>query len=72
MKASTFTRWNTSNPRYSARNGQSAAARVQKAMEKYDLFPDSLELSQKILVLEGDIGDEQLGLGPAQFNWLVD
>ncbi|GLA77602.1 hypothetical protein AtubIFM55763_009792 [Aspergillus tubingensis] len=39
-------------------------------MEKYDLFPDSLELSQKILVLEGDIGDEQLGLGPAQFNWL--
>ncbi|RAK83815.1 NRPS-like enzyme [Aspergillus costaricaensis CBS 115574] len=51
-----------------ARNGQSAVARMQKAMEKYDLFPDSLELSQKILVLEGDIG----GLGPAQFNWLVD
>ncbi|PYH71730.1 non-ribosomal peptide synthetase [Aspergillus vadensis CBS 113365] len=55
-----------------ARNGQSAAARVQKTMERSNLFPDSLELSQKILVLEGDIGDEQLGLGPAQFNWLVD
>ncbi|GAA83260.1 NRPS-like enzyme [Aspergillus luchuensis] len=55
-----------------ARDGQSAAARVRKAMEKYDLFPEPLELSQKILVLEGDIGDEKLGLGPTQFNWLVD
>ncbi|PWY74092.1 NRPS-like enzyme [Aspergillus eucalypticola CBS 122712] len=54
-----------------ARNGQSAVARVQKAMEKYCLFPDSLELPQKILVLEEDIGDEQLGLGSTQFNWLV-
>ncbi|GKZ80120.1 hypothetical protein AnigIFM56816_004336 [Aspergillus niger] len=41
-------------------------------MGKYDLFPKSLVVSQKIMILEGDIGDEQLGIGSERFNWLID
>ncbi|KAL4875949.1 hypothetical protein BJY04DRAFT_232080 [Aspergillus karnatakaensis] len=42
------------------RGSESAAARVQKAMERYDLYPSSLELLSKIKILEGDIIDEDL------------
>ncbi|KAF9893462.1 hypothetical protein FE257_010774 [Aspergillus nanangensis] len=51
--------------------GQSATARVQQALQKYDLFPESLELSGKIMVLDGDIGDDNIGLGSDRFNWLT-
>lgn len=47
-----------------------AAQRIQKALERYDLWPDSFELTQKIMVLEGDMSDNRLGLGE-RFAWLA-
>ena len=49
----------------------SAATRVQHAMEQYDIFPETLEVSQKMVILEGDMGEDHLGLGRERFAWLT-
>jgi thioester reductase-like protein len=52
------------------KNGVSAATRVQQALERYDLWPSKFDQIQKLLVLEGDLGDRELGLGSQKFTWL--
>lgn len=47
------------------KGSQSAESRLRWAMERYDLYPDSPEMLQKIVVLEGDQGKDDLGLGQA-------
>ncbi|RHZ50600.1 non-ribosomal peptide synthetase [Aspergillus thermomutatus] len=54
------------------RGDLSASARIQQTLEKYDLWDGRLETTQKIMVLEGDLGDNTLGLGEEQFKWLTD
>ncbi|GFF61022.1 linear gramicidin synthase subunit D [Aspergillus udagawae] len=49
----------------------SGADHIQATLEQYDLWPTSLQLIQKIIVLEGDMTDENLGLGPERFTWLT-
>ncbi|KAJ6125368.1 Male sterility NAD-binding [Penicillium samsonianum] len=44
--------------------------RIQKALEKYDLWDGRLESTQKIIALDGDLTDVNLGLGEDKFNWL--
>ncbi|KAI9040295.1 uncharacterized protein KD926_008385 [Aspergillus affinis] len=44
--------------------------RIQKALEKYDLWDGRLESTQKIITLDGDLTDVTLGLGEDKFNWL--
>ncbi|KAJ5964445.1 NRPS-like enzyme [Penicillium vulpinum] len=53
------------------KDNKSAAARLQQAMEKYELYSPSLKLVQKLLVLEGDLGERDLGLGKQRFDWLT-
>ncbi|KAJ5120744.1 non-ribosomal peptide synthetase [Penicillium bovifimosum] len=55
-----------------AQDSESAAARVRQALEKYDLWPASEHLTQKLLILPGDLTDPHLGLGRKQFAWLAD
>ncbi|KAI2788138.1 hypothetical protein POX_f08525 [Penicillium oxalicum] len=47
-----------------------APQRVQRTLEKYDLWPDSSEYTEKLLLLEGNLPDQFLGLGKEKFNWL--
>ncbi|RLL97441.1 hypothetical protein CFD26_106922 [Aspergillus turcosus] len=54
------------------RGDLSASARIQQTLEKYDLWDGRLEITQKIMVLEGDLADNTLGLGEEQFQWLTD
>ncbi|OQE39131.1 hypothetical protein PENCOP_c007G04755 [Penicillium coprophilum] len=44
--------------------------RIQKALEKYDLWDGRLEIAQKIIALDGDLTDATLGLGDDKFSWL--
>lgn len=44
--------------------------RIQKALEKYDLWDGRLEITQKIITLDGDLTDATLGLGEDKFTWL--
>ncbi|KAH8805395.1 putative NRPS-like enzyme [Xylogone sp. PMI_703] len=53
-----------------SRNGLSPAQRVQGALERYDLWPGSPEITEKIIVLEGDMADDCLGLGD-KYIWLA-
>ncbi|KAJ5421337.1 Male sterility NAD-binding [Penicillium cf. griseofulvum] len=53
------------------KNGISAATRVQHALERYDLWPSTFDQIQKLLVLEGDLGDRELGLESQKFTWLA-
>ncbi|RMJ25141.1 Male sterility protein [Aspergillus sp. HF37] len=48
-----------------------ANARIQKALEKYELWDGKLEKMQKIIVLEGDLAHDSLGLAEDQFHWLA-
>ncbi|KAL4897487.1 hypothetical protein BDV59DRAFT_208351 [Aspergillus ambiguus] len=49
----------------------SAATRVRQTLEKYDLWPTSDYLTQKLLILPGDLADNTLGLGADKFTWLA-
>ncbi|KAJ5776442.1 NRPS-like protein biosynthetic cluster [Penicillium nucicola] len=49
----------------------SGADRIQQTLERYDLWPESLTLLQKIMVLEGDMEEPNLGLSVEQFAWLT-
>ncbi|TGO45366.1 hypothetical protein BCON_0399g00010 [Botryotinia convoluta] len=53
------------------KGSKSAASRVQETLKKYDLWPHSFELVQKIVVLEGDMTDDTLALGKDKFAWLT-
>jgi amino acid adenylation domain-containing protein/thioester reductase-like protein len=44
--------------------------RIQKALEKYDLWDGRLERTQKIMTLDGDLTDVTLGLGEERVTWL--
>ncbi|KAJ5558683.1 hypothetical protein N7535_008896 [Penicillium sp. DV-2018c] len=52
-------------------SGISASARIQRTLEKYNLWDSRLEKTEKIMVLEGELTDLHLGLGERQFNWLT-
>ncbi|KAF9884545.1 hypothetical protein FE257_001490 [Aspergillus nanangensis] len=49
----------------------SAAQRIRQTMEKYDLWPTSPHLTEKLLVLSGDLSDDTFGLGHEKFAWLA-
>jgi thioester reductase-like protein len=49
----------------------SGADRIQRTLERYDLWANSLTLIQKIMVLEGDIKEPDLGLSAERFAWLT-
>ncbi|KAF3385252.1 Linear gramicidin synthase subunit D [Penicillium rolfsii] len=52
--------------------GLSASARIQQTLEQYDLWDGRLELTHKIMVLEGDLRHSKLGLCEEQFTWLTE
>ncbi|KAF4155549.1 hypothetical protein CNMCM6069_007850 [Aspergillus lentulus] len=54
-----------------SRNGLPASSRIQRAMERYDIWESSLENIGKMIVLDGEMADETLGLGEEQFTWLT-
>ncbi|KAF5857520.1 hypothetical protein ETB97_005698 [Aspergillus alliaceus] len=54
-----------------SRGELTASDRIQKALERYDLWDSSLKKMQKIIILEGDLVDDTLGLGEDQFTWLA-
>ncbi|KAL4896580.1 hypothetical protein BDV59DRAFT_198939 [Aspergillus ambiguus] len=49
----------------------SASARIQHTLEKYNLWDGRLEITQKIMVLQGDMTDDTLGLGEEKYKWLT-
>jgi thioester reductase-like protein len=49
----------------------SGADRIQRTLERYNLWPNSLTLIQKIMVLEGDMKESDLGLSVERFAWLT-
>ncbi|KAJ5678793.1 hypothetical protein N7462_007037 [Penicillium macrosclerotiorum] len=51
--------------------GLGASARIQQTLEKYNLWDGRLEITQKIMVLEGDLCDSKLGLGEEKYIWLT-
>ncbi|KAJ5244375.1 Male sterility NAD-binding [Penicillium chrysogenum] len=53
-----------------SRGHLTANDRIQKALEKYDLWDGRLEKTQKIMALDGDLTDVTLGLGEDKFTWL--
>ncbi|GLA78715.1 hypothetical protein CBS63078_11146 [Aspergillus niger] len=54
-----------------SKNGLSPATRLQRALEKYDLWPDSFALTQKLQILDGDLTDRTFMLGDEKFTWLA-
>lgn len=54
-----------------SRGALSTTQRIQQNMEQYDLWPPNFELPDKILVIEGDIKDRELGVGKEKYNWLT-
>lgn len=54
-----------------SQSGMSASARIQQTLEKYNIWDSRLEKTEKIMVLEGDLTDPNLGLGERQFTWLT-
>jgi amino acid adenylation domain-containing protein/thioester reductase-like protein len=54
-----------------SRRGLPASSRIQRTMERYDMWDSSLENIGKIIVLDGEMADETLGLGEEQFTWLT-
>ncbi|PYI02049.1 acetyl-CoA synthetase-like protein [Aspergillus sclerotiicarbonarius CBS 121057] len=53
------------------RHYPSAAGRVQRALERYDLWKSCQGQAHKLLMLEGDLTQDQLGLGPDLYGWLA-
>ncbi|KAJ5480266.1 hypothetical protein N7530_005775 [Penicillium desertorum] len=53
------------------KKGLSAATRIQQTLQRYDLWPSAFDQTQKLLVLEGDLADRELGLGTEEFTWLA-
>ncbi|TAQ89653.1 hypothetical protein B7494_g2007 [Chlorociboria aeruginascens] len=49
----------------------SPTQRIQKNMEQYDLWPPNFDLPHKLIVIEGDIKEEKLGVGNKKYNWLT-
>ncbi|KAF3385779.1 Linear gramicidin synthase subunit D [Talaromyces pinophilus] len=53
------------------RGEQTPASRIQQALEKYRLWDGSLERTQKIIVIEGDLEDDTLGMTEDHYKWLA-
>ncbi|CAG8908165.1 unnamed protein product [Penicillium egyptiacum] len=53
------------------KKGLSAVTRIQQTLKRYDLWPSAFDQTQKLLVLEGDLADHELGLGTEKFTWLA-
>ncbi|PWY67643.1 putative NRPS-like enzyme [Aspergillus sclerotioniger CBS 115572] len=49
----------------------SAADRIQKALERYDLWKSCQDKKHKLFMIEGDLTQDQLGLGPDRYDWLA-
>lgn len=49
----------------------SASSRIQNTLEKYKIWDGRLDEVQKIIVLDGDLADINLGLGEEKFTWLT-
>ncbi|KAE8131577.1 hypothetical protein BDV38DRAFT_16376 [Aspergillus pseudotamarii] len=49
----------------------SAATRIRRALERYDLWADCAEHEQKLIVLDGDLFESTLALGTERFTWLA-
>ncbi|KAE8147859.1 hypothetical protein BDV25DRAFT_168822 [Aspergillus avenaceus] len=45
--------------------------RIQRTLERYNLWTDTAPYMHKLLVLDGDISSDLLGLSPEQFDWLA-
>ncbi|KAL3476593.1 hypothetical protein BJX99DRAFT_258344 [Aspergillus californicus] len=54
-----------------SRKGLSASSRIQQALKKYDIWESSLKDLGKVIVLDGEMADETLGLGEEKFTWLT-
>jgi amino acid adenylation domain-containing protein/thioester reductase-like protein len=53
------------------RGEQTPADRIQQSLEKYQLWDGGLERTQKIIVIEGDLADDTLGMTEDQYEWLA-
>ncbi|RDW90749.1 non-ribosomal peptide synthetase [Aspergillus mulundensis] len=54
-----------------SRKGLSAQARVEHTLKKYNIWAPSQPHMSKLLILDGEMADESLGLGPEKFTWLT-
>lgn len=54
-----------------SKNGLSPTNRVHKALHRYDLWENSTSHLKKLMVLEGDITMDHLGLAEENFTWLA-
>ncbi|KAL4873639.1 hypothetical protein BDV12DRAFT_192081 [Aspergillus spectabilis] len=54
-----------------SRKGLSASMRIENTLKKYDIWETSLKDIGKIIVLDGEMADETLGLGEEKFTWLT-
>lgn len=54
-----------------SKNGLSPFTRLQRALERYDLWPSSFEMTQKLRLLDGDLTASDLGLGQEKYDWLA-
>jgi amino acid adenylation domain-containing protein/thioester reductase-like protein len=54
-----------------SQTGLSASARVQQTLEKYGLWDGRLEVTHKVIVLDGDLRDSRLGLREEEYAWLT-
>ncbi|KAF7587610.1 hypothetical protein BBP40_007009, partial [Aspergillus hancockii] len=55
-----------------SRADEKATTRVQETLKKYFLWDRSRDYMQKVLIFDGDLADEHLGLGKDQYQWLSD
>ncbi|KAL4903582.1 male sterility protein-domain-containing protein [Aspergillus multicolor] len=54
-----------------SRKGLSAQARVEHTLKRYDIWSTSQPHLDKLLILDGEMADENLGLGIEKFTWLT-
>ncbi|KAE8144541.1 hypothetical protein BDV25DRAFT_171368 [Aspergillus avenaceus] len=53
------------------RDGLSASHRIQKTLERYDLWDDSLGKMQKMIILDGDLANDTFALTEDKFNLIA-
>ncbi|KAL5333462.1 male sterility protein-domain-containing protein [Aspergillus crustosus] len=49
----------------------SAQSHIEQALKKYDIWDDVQKDIEKMIVLDGEMADETLGLGEEKFTWLT-
>ncbi|KAL4886456.1 hypothetical protein BJY04DRAFT_228327 [Aspergillus karnatakaensis] len=53
-----------------SRKSLSARTRIENTLKRYDIWESSQPHLDKIIVLDGEMADETLGLGDEKFTWL--